>query len=171
MAGELKMTFPSIYFKHNSADYAVMPYTVDSCFKYIAHHFDKNINSLVIWRDSAESEALTKTRIKKLNAELKKYISKGKPQIHSMEGLQKISRQTIALTTDSVQINYLLTLNSVFDFSKTRFSKEDPSSKLSHLYRPKIWCWSCIKSGFHMDKKSRALRRTARMSKQNKKAS
>lgn len=29
---ELKTTFPSIHFKHNSTDYITMPYTVDSCF-------------------------------------------------------------------------------------------------------------------------------------------
>lgn len=32
-SGELEMTFPSIYFNHNSTDYATMPYSVDSCFK------------------------------------------------------------------------------------------------------------------------------------------
>ena len=36
MQSELKMTFPSIYFKHNSTDYATMPYKIDSCFKHIA---------------------------------------------------------------------------------------------------------------------------------------
>jgi hypothetical protein len=166
IAGELKMSFPSIYFKHNSTDYAGMPYTADSCFKYIANHFDKNINSLVIWRDSTETEDLTRKRIKKLKAGLAKYIRTNKPEIHSMGGQQKISRQTIAMTTDSLKISYLLSLNSVFDFSKTLLPKDDSPSALSHLYRPKIWCWSCWKSGFHMDKKSRNLRKTARMSKE-----
>ena len=51
--GELRMTFPSIYFQHNSTEYAAMPYTVDSCFKYVALHFKEYANSLTIWRDSA----------------------------------------------------------------------------------------------------------------------
>jgi hypothetical protein len=48
--GELKMNFPSIYFKHNSIDYATMPYTVDSCFKYIALHIN-DINDFLIVRN------------------------------------------------------------------------------------------------------------------------
>ena len=52
MDQELKMTYPSIYFVLNSTEYAVMPYTVDSCFKYIAANI-KYLNSIVIWRDSS----------------------------------------------------------------------------------------------------------------------
>ncbi len=59
------MTFPGIYFKHNSTDYADMPYTVDSCLGYTATHI-KDINDFVIWRDSLETEKLTNRRIKKL---------------------------------------------------------------------------------------------------------
>ncbi|MBK7669740.1 MAG: hypothetical protein IPJ32_21900 [Sphingobacteriaceae bacterium] len=71
---ELEMTFPSIYFKNNSTDYAKMPYAVDSCFKYIAENLD-DIVSYTIWRDSNENEQLTKNRIKKLKAGLKKIHS------------------------------------------------------------------------------------------------
>lgn len=160
---ELKMTFPSIHFKHESADYAAMPYSVDSCLNYIARNFDENINSLVIWRDTAETEALTNNRIKKLKTALKKYLKTKEFEIYSMGNEQKVSRHTIKMTTESSKINYLLTLNSVFDISKTRrpFSK-----KLSHLYRPKLFCWACFKSFYHLDKKSRNLRKAARLAKE-----
>ena len=160
---ELKMTFPSIHFKHQSADYAPMPYSVDSCFKYIASNFDENINSLVIWRDTLETEMLTAKRIKKLKTVLKKYLKTKEFEIYSMENEQKVSRHTIKMTIDSSKINYLLTLNSVFDISKTQrpFSK-----KLSHLYRPKLFCWACFKSFYHLDKKSRNLRKAARLAKE-----
>ncbi len=164
MQSELKMTFPSIHFKHQSADYATMPYSVDSCLKYIASNFDENVNSLVIWRDTLETEALTNKRIKKLKTALKKYLKTKEFEIYSMENEQKVSRHTIKMTTDDTKINYLLTLNSVFDISKTRrpFSK-----KLSHLYRPKLFCWACFKSFYHLDRKSRNLRKTARLAKEN----
>ena len=165
IAGELKMTFPSIYFKHKSADYAPMPYSVDSCFKYIASRFDENINSLVIWRDTAESEDLTIKRIKKLKSKLKINIKTKEFEIYSMSNEQKVSRHTIKITSDSTKINYLLALNSVFDISKTR---RPVKPSLSHLYRPKLFCWSCIKSCYHLDKKSRNLRKAAKRSKQNK---
>lgn len=163
MQSELKMTFPSIYFKHQSVDYAAMPYSVDSCLNYIARNFDENINSLVIWRDTLETEALTAKRIKKLKTALKKYLKTKEFEIYSMESEQKVSRHTIKMTTNNAKINYLLTLNSVFDISKTRrpFSK-----KLSHLYRPKLFCWACFKSFYHLDKKSRNLRKTARLAKE-----
>lgn len=139
---ELKMTFPSIYFKHNSTDYATMPYTVDSCFKYIALNFDANINSLVIWRDSLEKEGLTTKRIKKLKEGLHKYIHAGKIDIHSMGKEQKISQRTINMTTDSTKIKYLLSLNSVFDFSKTRPLNITPSD--SHGLWILGTCWKHI---------------------------
>lgn len=163
---ELKMTFPSIYFKHQSADYAAMPYSVDSCLNYIARNFDENINSLVIWRDTAETEALTNKRIKKLKTALKKYLKTKEFEIYSMGNEQKVSRHTIKMTTECSKINYLLTLNSVFDISKTRrpFSK-----KLSHLYRPKLFCWACFKSFYHLDKKSRNLRKAAKLAKEKTK--
>ncbi len=167
ISNEFKMTFPSIYFKHNSTDYAKMPYTADSCFKYIALLYDKNINSLVIWRDSVETEELTSKRSKKLKAGLHKYTRDNNIQIQSMGNDQKISRQTINMTSDQTKINYLLSLNSVFDISKTRIPNT-PTTNTSHIYHPKIWCWSCWKSGFHMDKKSRDLRKVARRSKKAK---
>lgn len=91
MEGELKMTFPSIYFKSRSTDYAAMPYTVDSCLKYIATNF-KNISGYFIWRDSSETEKITGARIKKLNAGLAKYKLPRKIFIESMGKEQKISR-------------------------------------------------------------------------------
>jgi hypothetical protein len=113
--GELKMTFPSIYFKNGSTDYAGMPYTTDSCFKYIADHV-KFLNDLNVWRDSSETDQLTYLRIKKLRADLNKYTS-AKLNIRSIGNAQKISRRTIYSGTDSSQIRYLLSLNSVFDVS------------------------------------------------------
>jgi hypothetical protein len=114
--GEFKMTFPSIYFKHNSTDYSVAPYAVDSCFKYIALHI-KDINDLVIWSDSLETEKLTQQRIKKLKTELRKYKVTG-IHIESMGEKQKISRRTMEMSADSAQIKYLLILNSVFELPK-----------------------------------------------------
>ncbi len=119
--GELKMTFPSIYFKHNSTEYAEMPYTVDSCLKHIATNI-KDVTGKPIWRDSAETERLTNERIKKIRTDLSKYTS-SKLAIQSMKTSQKISRRTINLGVDSAQVDYLLSLNSVFDIAKTRFRK------------------------------------------------
>jgi len=162
---ELKMTFPSIYFKHQSTDYATMPYTVDSCFKYIALHFDDNNNSLVIWRDSNETKELTNKRIKKLKMSLNKRIRDKSIEIHSMGNQQKISWQTMKMTSDSAKIKYLWSLNSVFDISMTRFPKT-PSTKASHVLHPKIWCWNCWRNGFHLDKNSRTIRKMTRRNKQ-----
>jgi hypothetical protein len=144
--GELKMTFPSIYFKHGSTDYAIMPYTADSCFKYIAIHFEDNINSLVIWRDSTETEQLTNKRIEKLKTGIKKHLSSKDVTIHSMDEEQKISRRTIYSTSDSARIQYLFSLNSVFDISKTQFPVEKKSTKRSHVDHPRIWCPKCWKN-------------------------
>ena len=113
--GELDMTFPSIYFKNNSTDYAEMPYTADSCFKYMALHI-KHLNSLNLWRDSSETDQLAYTRIKKLRTDLNKYTT-AKLNIRSMGKAQKISRRTIYTGTDDAKIQYLLSLNSVFDVS------------------------------------------------------
>lgn len=161
---ELKMTFPSIHFKHKSTDYASMPYSVDSSFKYIASRFDENINSLVIWRDTAETEDLTNKRIKKIKKALKKYLQTKEFEIYSMSNEQKVSRHTINMTSDSSKIKYLLTLNSVFDISKTRLPFK---SKDSHIIHPNIFCKSCWKNGFHLDKKSRTIRKMARRKKHN----
>lgn len=159
---ELQMTFPSIYFKHNSTNYADMPYKVDSCFKHIALHFDQNINSLVIWRDSLETEVLTNARIKKLSAQLKKHLRKNNFEIISMADQQKISRYTLQKTDEQTNRDYLLSLNSCFDFSKTKVPLKTTNS---HIIRPKIWCKDCWKNGFHLDKKSRTLRKIARKNK------
>lgn len=164
-SGELTMTFPSIYFQHHSTQFANMPYTVDSCLKYIASHFNKNINSLVIWRDSTESEKITNARIKKLKPELKKYIRDGKFEIVSMNDAQKISQHRIQNALNKTETDYFITLNNCFDFSKTKIPN---NTQQSHIIRPKIWCKDCWKHGFHMDKKSRTLRKIARKNKSEK---
>lgn len=169
MGSELQMTFPSIYFKHKSSDYASMPYTADSCFKHLALHFKGGVNSLVIWRDSAETEDLTLRRIKQLKLTLAKYLEED-IDIHSMGAQQKISRETIRKTSDKAKVAYLLSLNSVLDISKTRFPKDGPTKALDHVLRPKIWCFKCWKSGFHMDRKSRGLRKLDRQRKQRLKS-
>ena len=134
--GELKMTFPGIYFKHNSTDYATMPYIVDSCFKYIALHI-KDISDIVIWRDSLETEKLSQQRIKKVRIALSKYKVKG-IYIESMKKEQKISRHTINAIADSTQIKYLLTLNSVFEIAKTRLRNETMVNANKKWHVP---CW------------------------------
>ena len=144
--GELKMNFPAVYFKNNSTEYFAMPYVADSCFKYISLHV-KDINSLVIWRDSTETEQLTAKRIKKLKEGFKKYKPAQKITILSMGSQQKISRHTIEMTNDDTQIQYLLSLNSVFDISKTRLIAEKEIKKKSgHIDRPRVWCFNCWRS-------------------------
>jgi hypothetical protein len=163
---EFKMTFPSIYFKHKSTDYAKMPYSADSCFKYIASHFDESINSLVIWRDISETEGLTIKRIKKLKSALRKYLRTNKFEVYSMGHEQKVSRQTFKLTSDSSKIKYLLTLNSVFDISKSRKpTTQNQTGTSAHIMHPRLFCWDCFKSFYHLDRKSRNLRKVARQTK------
>lgn len=148
ITGELKMTFPSIYFKHNSTEYADMPYRVDSCFKHIAFNYDKDLNSLVIWRDSMETEELTNRRIKKLNSELRKYIKGTVVEIYSMKQKQKISRRTINMTSNEAKIDYLLTLNSVCDMSKTRMAHKTIKRKKERKSIPHL-VWTGWRTGFH----------------------
>jgi len=148
IAAELNMTYPSIYFINTSTEYAAMPYTVDSCFKYIAKN-SKDIKSIVIWRDSSETETLTKSRIKKLKANLNNYTPSAKITIRSMGKAQKISRRSINEAATHQQIQYLLSLNSVLDVSTTRFAKEVKlkKKKRTHSFPRLVWCgW---KSGFH----------------------
>lgn len=137
--GELRMTFPSIYFKHNSTEYAKMPYTVDSCLKHVAEHI-KDVTGKPIWRDSSETEHLTRERIKKIKTDLARYTSK-KLAIESMNTRQKLSRRTINLGVDSAQVDYLLSLNSVFDIAKTRFQKTSTRSHGLWIFGT---CWKCI---------------------------
>lgn len=158
---ELEMTFPSIYFKHNSTDYAAMPYSVDSCFKYIAENFN-DIVSYTIWRDSLETDALTKKRIKKLKAGLNEFTPASQVEIQNMGKQQKISRHTIDKGVDKKQVQYLLSLNSVFDVSKTAGAKKKWRLR-NHVEAPRPWCWGCIKSGFHI--KRRMQMKKARRSK------
>lgn len=148
MKGELKMTFPSIYFKHNSTEYAKMPYTPDSCYKYIAKHFKDDVTEMVIWRDSAETEELTKARIEILKAGLRKHLRKRRIEIESMGEQQKVSRQTMHLTTDTTKLNYLLSLNSVMDFSNTNYIMK--KNKGDHVMHPKITCIHCWAHCFHI---------------------
>ncbi|MGZ3863174.1 MAG: hypothetical protein ACXVPN_05160 [Bacteroidia bacterium] len=116
--GELKMTFPSVYFKNNSTEYAEMPQKADSILHFIASH-KKEIKSYVIWRDSTETEDLTKKRIDKLKHSLAKYKAE-KINIQSMGNKQKISRYTINKAEGFEQNQYLLSLNSVFEVARTR---------------------------------------------------
>lgn len=147
IASEFKMTFPSIYFKHNSTEYASMPYSVDSCINYITSNFDKSINSLVMWRDSAETEGLAFKRIQKIKLILKKQLKTNTLEVFSMGGEQKIARFTINKTSDKTKTNYLLTLNSVFEISKSRINSKVKSN--NHVMNPRITCWGCWKNGFH----------------------
>ncbi len=142
--GELRMTFPSIYFKHNTTEYAEMPYPVDSCFIFIQKNI-KDIKSYVVWRDSGETEQLSQQRLKKIRTGLTKY-TKSQIKVLSMGNEQKISRYTIHKSPKE-QRQYLLSLNSVFDVYTTRTRKEMKMS--THIQRPRIWCWGCISSGFH----------------------
>lgn len=165
--GELKMTFPSIYFQHNSTAYAKMPYTADSCYKYIAHNFNADVTELVIWRDSAETEELTKDRIRILKAGIMKYKLKGKVSIESMREEQKVSRQTIGLTSDSTKINYLLSLNSVMEFSNTNYPLKK-KNRGDHVMYPKITCWKCWKNGFHITERHRRKKKERDKRERNK---
>lgn len=146
-SGELKMTFPSIYFKHNSTDYASMPYTVDSCFKFIAAKI-KELNSYPVWRDSAEKERLTYIRIQKLKIDLKKYVSSNSIHFQSMGAAQKISRRTIETSKNDVQTQYLLSLNAVLDVSGAIKNKDNGREKKQGKGIPRlVWCgWQY---GFH----------------------
>lgn len=118
-----------------------MPYTVDSCFNYIAKHI-KDIKAYVIWRDSSEAEALTNKRIKKLRADLNKYTPAREIYIESMGKEQKIAQQTIA----KGDVPYLLSLNAVFDISETA-SLITQKVKKNHALHPRVWCWRCWRRG------------------------
>lgn len=157
----LKMTFPSIYFKHRSVDYASMPYSADSCYRYIAAHID-DINDFVIWRDTLESEKLSRKRIRKIKSALNEFKGVGGIFIVSMEDKQKISRLTIDNTKDSMQVKYLMNLNSVFEISQT--SKAENNKFKSHLFYPRPWCIDCWRSGFHI----KARQRLRKLAKKNK---
>ncbi|MCW3075840.1 MAG: hypothetical protein JWO32_449 [Bacteroidetes bacterium] len=96
--GELIMTFPSIYFKHNSAEYAIMPYTVDSCFKFITANI-KFLNSYPIWKDSSETELLTNKRIKKLKDDINKLRPTGKLNINLWEINKRFRSKQLEITS------------------------------------------------------------------------
>jgi hypothetical protein len=151
---ELKMTFPSVYFKNKSTDYAPMPYTADSCFKYIANNIEY-INSMALWRDSSESIELAQQRIKKIKDGLRKHIRTRRIRIKKISGRQKISSYTIYTGTDSRQVDYLLSLNSVLDVSALIVL---PPGKKSHGEKPRWWCRWCWERGL-MTAKIRAWRK------------
>jgi len=157
------MTFPSIYFKHNSTEYAEMPYPVDSCFIFIQKNV-KDIKSYVIWRDSGETEQLSSKRIQKVRADLVKF-SKAAFRVNSMGKDQKISRYTINHNPNE-QRQYLLSLNSVLDIYTTRTRKEMKTK--THIMRPRIWCWGCISSGFHY-KARKAIKKIRKIKKEEAK--
>ena len=149
MEGELKMTYPSIYFVHNSTEYAAMPYPVDSCFKYIASHV-KYLNSIVIWRDSSETEFLTESRMKKIKLDLNKYTAYGNVDIESMEGEQKISQRTIRKASNDKQLQYLLSFNSVLDVSGA--IRHRKRWRRTHV-EGRIFCLECWQRGVFFRKK------------------
>ena len=148
LEGEFKMTFPSIYFKHNSSNYAEMPYSVDSCFKYIATNI-KNINNYPVWRDSSEKENLTYIRIQKLKSDLNKYVPSKQIHFQSMGTAQKITRQTIEKSADDKQKQYLLSLNSVLDVSGAIKNKIIPSKEKKQIKEIPHLVWCGWKYGFH----------------------
>lgn len=77
-----KMYFPNIYFKLNTADYAKMPYTVDSCIKFIVDNIKaKGQPYFIMFRDTLETELLLRRRIKKFKNDLSKFMSADKIQI------------------------------------------------------------------------------------------
>ena len=138
---EFIMTFPSIYFKHNSTEYATMPYLSDSCFKYIAAKI-KDLNSYPIWRDSSETEPLTNNRIKKLKADLNKFNPSGKINFRTMGNKQKVSQRIINKSTNNNQIQYLLSLNSVLDVSGVIHANRNKKMR-NHTTQYFIWCPFC----------------------------
>src|SRR5579872_2280780 len=91
-----QMTFPNIYFKLNSADYAKMPYTIDSCLKFLIKNIKaKGIPSFIMFRDTIETELLLKRRIKRFKNDLNKYMPADKTEILIKEILiSPISWQT-----------------------------------------------------------------------------
>jgi hypothetical protein len=162
MESELKMTFPSIYFKNLSADYATMPYTADSCFKYIAKN-KNDIHSLVLWRHATENDQLTLNRARKIETELKKFMPE-KMEIISMGTAQKISQKTIKEASDSLQTQYLLSMNSVLDVPKTKNGGRKARKFRNHIESPRLFCWGCISHCFHVIprhklKKARRMRK------------
>ncbi len=143
---ELKMTFPSIYFKHNSLSYAPMPYSVDSCLNYIALNIN-DINDLVMWQDSSETQVLMEERMRKIRRALKKYKETRSITIVPIYKKQKIASTTIAMTTDPSKVQYLLSLNSVFEISKTRISPERKWWQRRTHKEGRYLCYACWQRG------------------------
>jgi hypothetical protein len=126
---EFKMAFPNIYFKLNSTDYAEMPYTVDSCFKYLIKNIKaKGTPQLSIWHDTIEVSQLSKRRIKKFKYDLNKYMYTDKIDIL----INPISWQTVyeQVKKSPPHKSYLPSLGSmiqivVIDYSLPSGAKHD----------------------------------------------
>jgi len=133
-----------------------MPYSVDSCFKYIATKI-KELNSYPVWRDINEKERLTYFRIKQLQADLVKYLPANNIRFQSMGAAQKISKQTIQ-KADTKQAQYLLTLNSVLDVSGALKNKNSKEKKQRRGIPRLVWCgWQY---GFHWSSKGKTIKKT-----------
>lgn len=133
-AGELQMDFPGIYFRHNSTEYAPMPYRVDSCLRYLIQHYD-DIRSFVMWRDSSESEKLSADRISKIEADLQALKFHKTFRTRSMGNAQKVSYYTIRQCNSVAEADRLLSLNSVFEIAKSRLHTQPGLRK---------FCWHCV---------------------------
>ena len=163
MQGDLKLIYPSIYFKHNSEEYAPMPYSADSCIKYIASHL-KYLNCIVIWRDSSETEFITNARIKKVLHDISKYTALGNVDIKSMKDAQKISQRTIKKASNDKELQYLLSFNSVLDVSGAIRHRK----KLRRTHSEgRYFCLECWKRGvfFHKKKKKNSSKSKVQSSK------
>jgi hypothetical protein len=111
------MTYPNIYFKLNSTEYAKMPYSVDSVFKCIVTGIkNKGTLSLSIWRDSVETEQLSKKRIIKFKHDLNKYIDSDKIIIqlcpYSWQSTAEVLKKG---QNPAMYKEYILTLSSMIE--------------------------------------------------------
>lgn len=107
------MEFPNIYFKNQTTEYAEMPYSIESCFKFIKTYI-KEIKGYAMSRDSSETDALSKQRIIKIKKDLNKFIPSEK--INIMLGFgDRISQKIIDKGVGYKEIQFLLSLNSVFE--------------------------------------------------------
>lgn len=157
--GEQKMTFPSVYFRSNSVEYAEMPYTADSCYKYIAGHKKNEIGYLIVWHDPSEPDVIASQRLDKVKAEIAKYHPAGKIRIVFMNEGNKISKETLEKARTTDEKKYLLMLNTSIDYSPTRTNKNQ-GTYYNHIWYPRPWCLACWRHGFHI--RERKLLREAR---------
>jgi hypothetical protein len=165
ISDELKMTFPSIYFKNNSVEYAEMPYTTDSCFKYITGH-KKEVGYMVVWHDPGEPDVIAIERLDKVKNEIAKYHPEGKIHFVIMSEESKLSKETIEKARTPEEKKYLLALNSVIDYSPSRINKNQ-GTYYNHIWYPRPWCLACWKHGFHT-RQRKLLREAKRIEEQKK---